>query len=125
MRRFRVALLLGLLPGLVGLALIRWPAAEGLERSGLDLLFQWRGPRPAPPGVCVVAIDGDSYAAFGLDRKQAWPRGLHADLIRTLAREGAKAIVFDVVFVGAGDPEQDEPLRLALKETGKVVLGAE
>jgi adenylate cyclase len=123
-RRIRVALLLALLPGIVGLALIRWPPAEGLERSGLDLLFRLRGPRPAPQGVCVVAIDLDSYSALGLDPKQPWPRGIHAELIRTLAREGAKAIVFDVLFVAAGDPEQDEALRSALADTGKVVIGA-
>ena len=32
-------MLLALLPGLLGVGLIRWPPSEGLERGGLDLLF--------------------------------------------------------------------------------------
>ena len=95
LRRARAAILLALVPGLVGVGLIRWPPAEGLERSGLDLLFHWRGTRQAPPGVVVVAIDDASYRAFEADRKETWPRGLHARLIRTLAHAGAKAVAFD------------------------------
>ncbi len=124
LRRARAAIFLALVPGLVGVGLIRWPPAEGLERSGLDLLFQWRGARPAPPGVCVVAIDDESYRVFEADRKQTWPRGLHAQLIRSLARAGVKAVAFDVIFQDPGDPEQDEALRAALADTGIVVIGA-
>jgi adenylate cyclase len=124
LRRARAAILLALAPGLVGVGLIRWPPAEGLERAGLDLLFQWRGARPASPSVCVVAIDDESYKVFEADRKETWPRGLHAKLIRSLARAGAKAVAFDVVFEDPGDPEQDESLRSALADTGSVVIGA-
>jgi len=124
-RRVRVAVLLALVPGLVGVALIRWPPAAGLERAGLDLLFRLRGERPSPPGVCVVAIDLDSYETLGVDRKSvAWPRGLHAELIRMLDREGAAAIAFDVLFLDAGDPEQDMALLWAIEDAGNVVLGA-
>ena len=124
LRRARAAILLALAPGLVGVGLILWPPAEGLERAGLDILFQWRGARPAPPGVCVVAIDDESYRVFEADRKATWPRGLHAQLIRTLARAGVKAVAFDVEFVDPGDPEQDEELRSALADTGIVVIAA-
>jgi adenylate cyclase len=116
--------LLALVPGLVGIGLLRWPPAEGLERAGLDLLFRLRGERPAPPDVCVVAIDLDSYDALEVDPKLAWPRGLHAELLRTLAREGAAAIAFDVLFLEAGDPEQDIQLAWAIEDAGNVVLGA-
>ncbi len=124
LRRARAAILLALAPGLVGVALIRWPPAEGLERAGLDLLFQWRGARPAPRGVCVVAIDDESYRVFDADRKQSWPRALHAQLLRSLARAGAKAVAFDVEFVDPGDPEQDEALRSALADTRIAVIGS-
>ena len=67
LRRTRAAILLALVPGLIGAGLIRWPPAEGLERAGLDLLFQLSGGRPSPKDVCVVAIDTDSYDAFGLE----------------------------------------------------------
>ncbi|HKQ60162.1 MAG TPA: adenylate/guanylate cyclase domain-containing protein [Candidatus Polarisedimenticolaceae bacterium] len=124
MRRLRGALLLALVPGVLGVLLAHWPPSENWERSGLDLLFLLRGPRPVPAGVCVVAIDTDSYTERAVDPRGAWPRGLHAELIRTLAREGAKAVAFDVLFEEAADPLQDEALERALAETGIVVLGA-
>ena len=125
LRRTRAALLLALVPGLVGAALVRWPPAEGLERAGLDILFQRRGELPPPPQVAVVALDTDSYSALELDPKSTWPRGLHAQLIRTLKDAGAKAVAFDVLFEAAGrDPEQDEALRSAMEDTGIVVIGA-
>lgn len=126
LRRTRAAILLALLPGIVGAALIRWPPAEGLERAGLDLLFKLRGERPSPGGVCVVALDRDSYQELGVDPKAgAWPRRLHADLIRVLEREGAVAIAFDVLFEDEGDPAQDMEFLWALEDSKKVVLGAE
>ncbi len=122
--RTRTAVLLALLPGLVGALLMHWPPAEGLEKSGLDFLFMTRGSLPEPPKVRVVAIDDDSYQELGVEPTSPWPRGLHGELIRTLKAQGARAVAFDVIFEEAGDPEQDEALRSALEETGIVVLGA-
>jgi adenylate cyclase len=124
LRRTRTAILLALLPGLVGALLMYWPPTEGLEKAGLDLLFMLRGPLPEPPRVRVVAIDDDSYAEFGVHPTSPWPRALHGELIRTLKAQGAKAIAFDVLFLEPGDPEQDEIFRSALQDTGIVVLGA-
>ena len=122
--RTRTALLLALLPGLIGAGLMLWPPAEGLEKAGLDLLFITRGSLPEPPKVRVVAIDDDSYQELGIEPTSPWPRALHGELIRTLKAQGAKAIAFDVIFEEAGDPGQDEALRSALEEAGIVVLGA-
>ena len=125
-RRFRIAFLLALIPGLLGVALTHWDPAVSLEKAGgLDRLFALRGPRTPPLEVCVVAIDDESYKVIGRDPTLAWPRGLHADLIRTLRREGARAVAFDVLFLDKGeDPAQDEALASALTEAGNVVLGA-
>ncbi len=124
MRWVRTALLLAFLPGIAGLALVHWPPAAFLERTGLDLLFLLRGVRSAPESVCVVAIDDSSYSVLELDAARPLPRALHAQLIRTLAREGARAVAFDILFVDPGDPDQDGALESALRETGIVVLGA-
>jgi adenylate cyclase len=124
LRRTRAAILLALVPGLIGAALVRWPPAEGLERAGLDLLFQLRDQLPPPTGIAVVGLDSASYPALGLDPKLPWPRAKHAELIRTLERAGAKAIAFDVVFEDPGNPEQDEALRSALADAGIVAIGA-
>ena len=123
LRRTRSAILLALIPGLLGIALTYWAPAVNLERrSGLDTLFSWRGVRTAPPEVCVVAIDDDSYGVIERDPTLAWPRALHAELIRTLRKEGAKAVAFDVLFLEAGaDPEADAAFASALSDTGNVV----
>jgi adenylate cyclase len=123
LRRARAAVLLALVPGIVGILLLRWPPAEGLERSGLDLLMVWRGGLPQPEGVCVVAIDTASYKELEV-RTPTWPRDLHAQLIRTLTQEGAKAIAFDVLFEEPGDPDRDEALISALEQSGIVAIGA-
>jgi adenylate cyclase len=126
LRRARTAFLLALIPGLLGIGLMRWAPAVSLEKAGgLDRLFALRGPRAAPTDVCVVAIDDSSYDVIGRDRALAWPRGLHADLIRTLKREGARAVAFDVLFLDPGaDAAEDASLASALAEAGNVVLGA-
>ena len=126
LRKTRSGLLLALIPGILGIVLTHWPPAVSLEKAGgLDQLFLLRGPRTPPPQVCVVAIDDASYGVQNRDNTLAWPRGLHADLIRTLRREGALAVAFDVVFSDLGaDPEQNAAFAAALAETKNVVLGA-
>jgi len=126
LRHIRTAFLLSLLPGLLGVALTRWAPAVSLEKAGgLDRLFALRGPRTPPPDVCVVAIDDDSYKVLERDPLLAWPRGLHADLIRALRREGARAVAFDVLFTDPGaDTAQDTAFASALAEAGDVILGA-
>jgi adenylate cyclase len=71
-----------------------------------------------------VALDEDSYPALDVDPAGPWPRRLHAELIRTLAREGARAVAFDILFEGGVDPGEDAALEGALRETGIVVLGS-
>src|SRR5262245_21095094 len=122
--KLRAALLIALIPGVLGILLSRWPPAESLERGGLDLLFQIRGPLPTPERVRVVALDDDSYPELGVNPADPWPRALHAALVQTLKREGASAIAFDVLFEEARDEAQDEELRAALSEAGNVVLAS-
>lgn len=126
LHRTRSGLLLALLPGLLGIALVHWAPGANLEKGpGLDNLFRLRGKRTPPADVCVVAIDDDSYGVIGLKNTFPWPRGLHAQLIQTLAAEGARAVAFDVTFEEAGsDPQQDRDFAEALAEARNVILGA-
>jgi adenylate cyclase len=120
----RAAVPLALVPGILGLGLLFWPPASNLESNGLDLLFLLRGARPVPADVCVVAIDEDSFGVRNVDPTGAWPRELHGELVRVLAREGARAVAFDVLFDHPGDPEQDGAFEAGLAEAGNVVLGS-
>jgi adenylate cyclase len=122
--RIRAALLLALVPGILGLGLLFWPPTSIFESNGLDLLFLLRGIRPVPRDICVVAIDEDSFAVRNVDPARPWPRGLHGELVRTLARAGARAVAFDVLFDRPGDPDQDAAFQKGLAEAGNVVLGS-
>ena len=123
-RRLRTAALLALIPSIIGLALMNWAPTAVWENAGLDLLFLLRGPRPVPPQICVVSIDEDSHWIRDVDPAGAWPRGLHGELVRILAREGARAVAFDVLFDRPGDPEQDAAFVSGMAQAGNVVLGS-
>ncbi|HEV8337459.1 MAG TPA: adenylate/guanylate cyclase domain-containing protein [Candidatus Polarisedimenticolia bacterium] len=122
-RALQAGLLIALIPGLAGILLLHWPPAESLETYGLDFLFQWRGVQAPPDGVCVVVLDDESYEALDVDPALPWPRRLHAELIRTLTREGARTIAFDILFDKPRDAAEDEAFRQALSASGKAVLG--
>ncbi|MDZ3835891.1 MAG: EAL domain-containing protein [Rhodospirillales bacterium] len=80
-----------------------------------------RQGRPASGEVVIVTIDERSLNALG---PWAWPRAVHAQLIRRLDEAGARAIAFDVVFAGpdARDPAGDTLLAGAMREHAGVVL---
>jgi CHASE2 domain-containing sensor protein len=116
-------LTLWLLPGLIGIGLLHWPATTWVEHLGLDPLFRLRGPRLPPQNVCVVAIDDESYAEMAANRMAPLPRGLHAELIRKLELGGARAVAFDILFLGEGnDPAQNAALTSAISDAKNVVL---
>ncbi|GAB4111889.1 MAG: adenylate/guanylate cyclase domain-containing protein [Acidobacteriota bacterium] len=102
-----------------------FPYLENLELKNYDfMLAVLRGPLPPPDNLVVVAIDDDSIKKFlSQGFPFPWPRSFHADLIRVLAREGARAIVFDVVFEGQSpDPQEDEELAQAIREVEVPVI---
>ncbi len=86
--------------------------SEDLARFAYDVPFRVRGRVPANE-VCVVYFD------------EMFDRAVHAQLVRRLKAEGARAIFFDVVFdTPASDPGSDEEFAAAIKDHGKVFLGA-
>lgn len=77
--------------------------------------------RPAPDDVIIVAIDEESLATLG---RWPWPRSTHAKLVDTLTKEGAKAIMLDVIFAERtqGNGGEDEQLVRAVQQSGRVAL---
>ncbi|MGH7263825.1 MAG: CHASE2 domain-containing protein [Candidatus Rokuibacteriota bacterium] len=118
------ALLLGLITAATGLLAGAVPWTVDLEETfGLDLLFRFRGVRPPPAEVLVIAVERGSAHSLGLPPDPArWPRSLHARLIDVLARQGAGAIVFDLTFEQPQAPSEDHALDQAMMRAGNVVL---
>jgi PAS domain S-box-containing protein len=69
--------------------------------------------------VVVVGINADDERRFG---RLPWSRKRHAELVRHLAQSGAKAIVLDILFPDATEPDADEALASAIQEAGIVFL---
>jgi len=89
----------------------------GFQRATTDRLFP---AATADARIAVVGIDGRSISDLG--ERWPWPRELQAKLIRAIAAERPRLIVYDVV-VGAPSAGDDQ-LSAALHEAGNVVLAA-
>jgi adenylate cyclase len=97
---------------------------DTIELKTLDLRFRIRGRIAIQAPIVVISIDQDSFDELQLP--WPWPRTLHAELIRKLVKGGAKIIAFDILFTESKpDPKEDQALAAAIKEAGRVILGAE
>jgi adenylate cyclase len=97
---------------------------DGIELKTLDFRFHIRGSITPQAPIVLVSIDQDSFDELQLP--WPWPRTLHADLVRKLAKNGAKIIGLDILFTEPkADALEDRELGAAIKEAGNVILGAE
>ncbi|NIX75307.1 adenylate/guanylate cyclase domain-containing protein [Microvirga sp. c23x22] len=92
-----------------------------VEMRLYDLFSIVGPPRPPQPGAVIVAIDEPSFSEVG--QRWPWPRDLHAKLIESLRKAGAKVIAFDIIFAEPSEDEADEKLAEALGPD--VVLAAD
>ena len=124
MSRIGKTILFGLLIAVIGVVASFVEIAHDLEEnSGLGLLFQLRGAKPAPSEVVIISIDRESSEHLGQhDNPDRWPRSLHARLIQTLAKEGARVIVFDLYFIDPRSASEDDLLADAIRNARNVVL---
>jgi CHASE2 domain-containing sensor protein len=105
--------------GLVPYAVSAWPQ---LENDTVDMRFSVRGPTGPPADVVVVAIDDRTFSDLRPRRQWPFPRRLHAQVIETLHRDGARAIAYDVQFTEPTDYADDSRLLNAVGQAGDVVL---
>lgn len=117
LRHFAIAALIAAL--LIPLAFFK---SFGLiEARFYDVLSTIAPPRPPQPGALIVAIDEPSFSEIG--QRWPWPRDLHARLVESLRRAGARVIGFDVIFSEPSSEEADKALAAALGPD--VVLAAD
>ena len=124
MSRLSKAVVLGLLIGIVGPGVGLAPFVLDLEENiALDLLFNLRGTRQAPPEVVVVSIDKESAQHLNLPNDpRKWPRSHHARLIENLIKQGAAVIAFDLIFDEAKSIEEDQLFSEVIRKADNVVL---
>ncbi|SDE14177.1 CHASE2 domain-containing protein [Paraburkholderia lycopersici] len=73
---------------------VLWRLTSGADHLVYDRLLAARA-LPVSPDIVLVEIDNASVAALG---RWPWPREMHARLVDQLAKAGAAAIVYDVLF---------------------------
>lgn len=80
------------------------------------------GP-PRPVGdVVILYIDEESSQHLGQSPRNPWSRALHAQLLERLTAEGARAVLFDMIF--DTESPDDEAFAAALAKNGRSFLGA-
>ena len=88
--------------------------------------FTGKSPAASSNDVVILYLDEESHREFNWPEGQPWNRATHAQLVNRLTDDGARLIVFDIVFAGPGpNPQADEEFIAALKRNGRVVLAAE
>jgi transcriptional regulator with PAS, ATPase and Fis domain len=90
---------------------------DGLELQILDFMQTRRGARASPANIILVTVDDQTTAAL----HEVPPRKYFAQIVRALSRYGAKAFVFDFLFLDQGNREADAELAGATRELGNVV----
>lgn len=120
-KRLAAALFIGLAGMLLGGLLLQ--SAQGLRRASYDLPFRF-GEQTPPGDVVLVYLDEASHQDLDQPLSQPWDRRIHAQLVEKLTREGARVIVFDILFHDE-NPEQDEAFAAAIQKHGNVVLAGE
>jgi len=90
---------------------------DDFEYSTLDFRFKSRVSQKIDKDIVIVRIDDDSIEKLG-----GWPflRNYHALLVKVLAANGAKTVVFDVFF--SEDKPGDNEFAKAIKNAGIVYL---
>jgi adenylate cyclase len=106
-----------------GIALLLY--ATGLfhdtELSSVDTRFSIRGDEKPRSDIALVLID--DVTSRELPVRFPFPRSLHARVIDTLNRDGAKTIAYDVEFLQPTKPKQDNALiNSVARAHGKMVL---
>jgi adenylate cyclase len=107
---------------LFGLVLLFFPIGGGLTRLSYDLPFALRS-NLAADGAVVVCMDEVSHTELNQPTTAPWDRSLHARLVDLLTAEGAKAIVFDILFTEPStNTAADAELAQAIRRSGRVIL---
>lgn len=108
---------------LLSLGICFTPWGRAMDAFCYDFFFLLRGPVKPPDEIVIIAIDEASFGVLGL--QWPWPRGLHATLIDTLFKEGARTVALDMIFSETSDPEEDRILADSVAHHPALILAAD
>jgi adenylate cyclase len=108
-----------------------------LERQAQSAFFSWRGVIAPPQDIVILAIDdlslrqGDFYDPKKRPflepfRTTTWKRIVYAQVLEKLAKAGAKAVAFDILFVTPSDHGEvdDQKFAQAIAKHGNKAIFA-
>lgn len=107
---------------ILALFLCHTPWLKTFEKLISDTLYLLRGEKAQPDEIVIVAIDEPSFAVLGMP--WPWPRKTHANLIETLFKEEASAVVVDVIFGEPSNQEDDLALKKAVTDHPHTILAS-
>src|SRR6185436_8708089 len=111
------------LTALFGLLLLQFPIGDGVTRVSYDLPFTLRSDILADD-VALVYLDEASHNELKQPLTAPWDRSLHAQLVERLTADGARAIVFDILFTHPStNAAADAQFARAIQQSGRVILG--
>ncbi len=93
------------------------------ERLNIDILNVLLPSKITSEDIVIVSIDETSFAAF--ETQWPWPRELHGMLIERLVEEGARDIIFDVVFAEPSEVDSDAYFVEAISAAKNVILASD
>jgi adenylate cyclase len=106
-----------------GFACLRYSFGEPLTRTSYDLPFLWRATLETHE-IVLIYLDEESAKQLHQPIDDIWNRTLHVPLVERLTKDGARLIVYDIIFdTPSLDPARDAAFADALQSSGKVVLG--
>ena len=107
----------------VGVFCLRSSLSEPLGRASYDLPIWWRGA-VNPHDIVIVYLDEESARQLNQPVDDVWNRKLQVPLLDRLTHDGARLVVYDIVFSEpSSDAPRDTAFAEAIQRNGKVILG--
>ena len=107
----------------LGFSCLHYSFGESLTRTSYDLPFVWRTNLDTHE-IVLVYLDEESAKQLHQPIDDIWNRTLHVPLLERLTKDGARLILYDIIFdTPSTDAGRDTAFAAALQSFGKAILG--
>ena len=112
-----------------GLLNLNSPFGSALHNASYDWMYDlpfMKLRSPTPDAINMIYLDEASYIDLNQPFNQPWDRAIHARLLDKLTADGARAVIFDIVFSDPGpNTNSDNIFADAIRRNGHVILAAD